>query len=146
MSTGRSADLVRKAKEAGIRVTCEVTPHHVALTHEAVGSYETHAKMNPPLRPESDRQALLAALADGTIDAIATDHAPHHADEKCVEFSARRSAWWARDRRLDLFGPLGPRRVIGLSRWSSFCQPDRLACCVSRKDRCAWGRCGHHRA
>jgi dihydroorotase len=87
MSTGRSADLVRRAKEARIRVTCEVTPHHFALTHEAVAGYDTHAKMNPPLRTESDRQALLAAIADGTVDAIATDHAPHNVDEKCVEFS-----------------------------------------------------------
>jgi dihydroorotase len=87
MSTGRSADLVRRAKAAGIRVTCEVTPHHIVLTHEAVSEYDTHAKMNPPLRAESDRAALLAAVADGTVDAIATDHAPHNADEKCVEFS-----------------------------------------------------------
>ena len=87
MSTGRSADLVRQAKAAGIRVTCEVTPHHFALTDEAILGYDTHAKMNPPLREESDRVALLAAIADGTVDAIATDHAPHNADEKCVEFS-----------------------------------------------------------
>jgi dihydroorotase len=87
MSTGRSAELVRRAKETGIRVTCEVTPHHFALTDEAVAGYDTHAKMNPPLRAESDRQALLAAIADGTVDAIASDHAPHNADEKCVEFS-----------------------------------------------------------
>ncbi len=87
MSTGRSAGLVRHAKSMGIRVTCEVTPHHFALTDEAVAEYDTHAKMNPPLRSESDRQALLAAIADGTVDAIATDHAPHNSDEKCVEFS-----------------------------------------------------------
>jgi dihydroorotase len=87
LSTGRAADLVRRAKQAGIRVTCEVTPHHLALTHEAVSGYDTHAKMNPPLRAESDRAALLAAIADGTVDAIATDHAPHNSDEKCVEFS-----------------------------------------------------------
>jgi dihydroorotase len=87
MSTGRSADLVRRAKAAGIRVTCEVTPHHFVLTDDAVLDYDTDAKMNPPLRPSSDRDALLKAIADGTVDAIATDHAPHHADEKCVEFS-----------------------------------------------------------
>ena len=87
MSTGRSAELVRRAKDAGVRVSCEVTPHHFALTDEAVAGYDTHAKMNPPLREESDRQALLAAIADGTVDAIASDHAPHNADEKCVEFS-----------------------------------------------------------
>ncbi len=87
MSTGRSADLVRRAKILGIRVTCEVTPHHFALTDAAVAGYDTNAKMNPPLRSESDRTQLLAALADGTVDAIATDHAPHNSDEKCVEFS-----------------------------------------------------------
>jgi dihydroorotase len=87
MSTGRSAELVRRAKASGIRVTCEVTPHHFALTHEAVLEYDTDAKMNPPLRTAWDRDTLIQALADGTIDAIATDHAPHHADEKCVEFS-----------------------------------------------------------
>jgi dihydroorotase len=87
MSTGRAADLVRRAKAAGVRVTCEVTPHHLALTDEAVLAYDTDAKMNPPLRAASDRAALLQAIADGTVDAIATDHAPHHSDEKCVEFS-----------------------------------------------------------
>lgn len=87
LSTGRSADIVRRGKKAGIRVTCEATPHHLALTDEAVSGFDTNAKMNPPLRPESDRRALLKALQDGTVDAIATDHAPHHADEKNVEFS-----------------------------------------------------------
>jgi dihydroorotase len=87
MSTARSAGLVRTAKASGIRVTCEVTPHHFALTDAAVAGYDTNAKMNPPLRSESDRRELLAALADGTIDAIATDHAPHNTDEKTVEFS-----------------------------------------------------------
>jgi dihydroorotase len=87
MSTGRAAALVRSAKAAGVRVTCEVTPHHLVLTDQAVLAYDTDAKMNPPLRAAADRAALLAAIADGTVDAIATDHAPHHTDEKCVEFS-----------------------------------------------------------
>ena len=87
ISTARSVDFVRQGKQRGIRVTCEVTPHHLVLTEDAVGDYDTNAKMNPPLRSEEDRQAILEAIADGTIDAIATDHAPHHADEKCVEFS-----------------------------------------------------------
>jgi dihydroorotase len=87
MSTGRSADLVRHAKGRNVRVTCEVTPHHLVLTDEAVATYDTSAKMNPPLRDDADRKALLEALADGTVDAIATDHAPHHSDEKCVEFA-----------------------------------------------------------
>ncbi len=87
MSTGGSARLVRRAKDAHLRVTCEVTPHHLVLTDDAVAGYDASVKMNPPLREAADREALLAALADGTVDAIATDHAPHHADEKCVEFS-----------------------------------------------------------
>ncbi len=87
MSTARSARFVREAKAQNIRVTCEVTPHHLLLTDEAVGEYDTDSKMNPPLRVDSDLQGLREALADGTVDAIATDHAPHHRDEKCVEFS-----------------------------------------------------------
>jgi len=88
MSTGGGAGFVRRAKERGVRATCEVTPHHLVLTDEAVGDYDTNAKMNPPLRSEDDRLRLIEALADGTVDAIATDHAPHHRDEKCVEFAA----------------------------------------------------------
>ena len=87
LSTGRAVDFVRRAKERGVGVTCEVTPHHLVLTDEAIRDYDTDAKMNPPLRAERDRLALVAALADGTVDAIATDHAPHHRDEKGVEFS-----------------------------------------------------------
>ena len=67
-------------------VTCEVTPHHFTLTDEALAGYDTHVKMNPPLRETADRDALIEGLKDGSIDAIATDHAPHHADEKQVEF------------------------------------------------------------
>lgn len=87
LSTGKSAEFVRRGKAEGVRVTCEVTPHHLALTDEAVSEYDTDAKMNPPLRSDRDRKQLLEAIADGTVDAIATDHAPHHHDEKCVEFS-----------------------------------------------------------
>jgi len=86
LSTKGSVEAVRRAKQKGLRVTCEVAPHHFALTDEAVQSFSTNLKMNPPLRSEEHRHALLEALADGTIDAIATDHAPHHFDEKNVEF------------------------------------------------------------
>ena len=88
VSTARALDLVRRGKASGLNVTCEVTPHHLVLTDEEVAAsgYSTRVKMNPPLREASDLVALAAALADGTIDAIATDHAPHHADEKAVEF------------------------------------------------------------
>lgn len=87
VSTKGSVELVRQAKKRGVRVTCEATPHHFTLTDEAVRGYETNAKMNPPLRSSEDVAAIRAGLADGTIDAIATDHAPHHFDEKNVEFN-----------------------------------------------------------
>jgi dihydroorotase len=89
MSARQSLRAVRGGKERGARVTCEVTPHHFTLTDEALDGpvkYDTNLKMNPPLREAADRDAMLEGLADGTIDAIATDHAPHHADEKLVEF------------------------------------------------------------
>ncbi|MFQ5742528.1 MAG: dihydroorotase [Acidobacteriota bacterium] len=86
LSTAGALDRVREAKRRGVAVTCEVTPHHFELTDEAVREFDTNTKMNPPLRSAADRDAVLAALADGTIDAIASDHAPHHADEKALEF------------------------------------------------------------
>lgn len=86
ISSAGSVEMVRQARASGIHVTAEVSPHHLWLTDEAVVGYNTNAKMNPPLRTEEDRQALRAALADGTIDVVATDHAPHHKDEKDVEF------------------------------------------------------------
>ena len=88
LSTRGSLEKVRRAKEDGVVVTCEATPHHLVLTDQAVADadYDPNTKMNPPLRGEDDRQALLEGLRDGTIDAIASDHAPHHADEKLVEF------------------------------------------------------------
>jgi dihydroorotase len=88
VSTAGAVALVREAKTQGLDVTAEVTPHHLFLTEEAVEGYGTDAKMAPPLRTRADVAALRAGLADGTIDAIATDHAPHHRDEKEVEFEA----------------------------------------------------------
>jgi dihydroorotase len=87
MSTKGSVQLVREAKSRGQRVSCEVTPHHFMLTHEAIKVHGTHAKMNPPLREQSDVAAILQGLADGTIDAIATDHAPHAEHEKHCELA-----------------------------------------------------------
>ena len=109
LSTARSLELVREAKARGLAATCEVTPHHLLLTDEevATSAMSTNAKMKPPLRSEDDRQALLAGLADGAIDAIASDHAPHHADEKDVEFS------------------LAPFGIVGLETTLSLCL-DRL--------------------
>ena len=86
LSTKKALDAVRAARREGLHVTCEVTPHHFALTEERIGLYDTHAKMNPPLRAEADRAAMIEGLLDGTIDAIATDHAPHAAHEKEQEF------------------------------------------------------------
>lgn len=87
VSTEQSLAVIRAAKKRGVRVTAETAPHYFTLTEEAVEGYNTHAKMNPPLRTEKDRQAIRAALADGTLDAIATDHAPHSVLEKDVEFN-----------------------------------------------------------
>ncbi|HXJ86294.1 MAG TPA: dihydroorotase [Candidatus Binatia bacterium] len=86
LSTADALKAVRRGKRAKARVTCEVTPHHFALIDENVGQYDTNCKMNPPLRSAADREAILVALADGTVDAIATDHAPHAPHEKVVEF------------------------------------------------------------
>jgi dihydroorotase len=86
VSTAKAMSLIREAKAQGLHVTCEVAPHHFTLTDEAVGDYDTHAKMNPPLRAEADRLAMIAGLMDGTVDCIATDHAPHAAHEKEQEF------------------------------------------------------------
>jgi dihydroorotase len=94
VSTAKALDAVRAAKHRGLHVTCEVAPHHIAFTDEAIAGdetqrsrrYDTHFKMNPPLRSASDRDACIAAILDGTVDVIATDHAPHAEHEKNVEF------------------------------------------------------------
>lgn len=96
LSTRGGLRLLRLAKAWGLRVSAEVTPHHFTLTHEAADGYNTNAKMNPPLRERDDVEAIIEALADGTIDAIATDHAPHTVEEKQQPF------------------PLAPNGIIGL--------------------------------
>jgi dihydroorotase len=96
VSTKGSVELIRTAKKKNVRVTCEVTPHHFTLTDEIVRSFDTNTKMNPPLRSKEDVEAVKEGLRDGTIDVIATDHAPHSFDEKQVEF---------------LFAPFG---IVGL--------------------------------
>ena len=104
LSSRRSVELVRWGKALGARVTAEATPHHLTLTDQAVADmdYSTHTKMNPPLREEADRQAILEGVRDGTIDVIATDHAPHHVDEKDVEYP------------LASFGITGLETAVGL--------------------------------
>lgn len=86
MSTAVAVDLVRQGKKKGIKVTCEVTPHHFTVTDDLVRSYDTNTKMNPPLRTQKDVDAIKTGLQDGTIDVIATDHAPHSLDEKEVDY------------------------------------------------------------
>lgn len=90
LSTARSLDLVRQGRSKGLAVTCEVTPHHLLMTDEEIAKtgFSTHCKMKPPLRSGRDREAMVQGLADGSIDCIASDHAPHHPDEKDVEFNA----------------------------------------------------------
>jgi dihydroorotase len=103
LSTAEALKAVRRGKRGKARVTCEVTPHHFALIEEDVGEYNTNCKMNPPLRSAADREAILVGLADGTVDAIATDHAPHAPHEKQVEFE--RAA----------FGVTGLETALGLA-------------------------------
>jgi dihydroorotase len=103
LSTAGSVELVRQAKKQGISVTAEVTPHHFTLTDEAVCTYDTNTKMNPPLRTQDDIDALKTGLRDGTIDVIATDHAPHSFDEKEVEYIAAP------------FGVVGLETAVGLA-------------------------------
>jgi dihydroorotase len=86
LSARESIDAVQAAKAAGVQITCEASPHHLLLTHDDVRTLDTRFKMNPPLRADEDRRALVDALRDGTIDCIATDHAPHARDEKEVPF------------------------------------------------------------
>lgn len=87
ISTQGSVRIIREAKARGVKVTCETAPHYFTLTDDAVRGYNTNAKMNPPLREAADVAAIKEGLRDGTIDCIATDHAPHHIDEKDVEFN-----------------------------------------------------------
>jgi dihydroorotase len=96
LSSAGSVELVRKAKASGMNLTCEVTPHHLAFDDRALETLDTNLKMYPPVRGPEDRAALVAALRDGTIDAVATDHAPHSPEEKDVPF------------------PEAPRGVVGL--------------------------------
>jgi dihydroorotase len=116
-STRGTIELVRAAKARGVHVTAEATPHHFTLTEEAVAEYDGNAKMNPPLRGADDREALRAALADGTIDVIATDHAPHHRDEKEVEFENAAFGIVGLETALPLSLRLVEERVLTPTEW-----------------------------
>jgi dihydroorotase len=102
VSTRHGVELIRQAKARGVRVTAEATPHHLLLTDDAAQGYNTNAKMNPPLRTEADRQAVVEGFLDGTLDTLATDHAPHHYDEKEQAFDDAP------------FGIVGLETVVGL--------------------------------
>jgi len=103
LSTSGAIEAVRRAKERGLPVTCEVAPHHWTLKDEAVQNYDTNTKMSPPLRSQDHLDAIITGLRDGTIDAIATDHAPHHADEKALEYDQAP------------FGIIGLETAVGLA-------------------------------
>lgn len=115
-STARSMSLVRDARRRGLPVSCEVAPHHFTLTDSACETYDTNMKVAPPLRAESDRQALLEAIADGTVDCIATDHAPHSGVEKDVEFDCASCGMLGLETMLSLTLELVENGTISLQR------------------------------
>ena len=121
VSTAGSLDAIRRAKDAGLKVTCEIAPHHWTLTDEALAEYDTNTKMSPPLRSRNHVDALLAGLRDGTIDAIATDHAPHHADEKELEFDEAPFGIIGLETAVGLAFDLVNQGVIDLERLVSLC-------------------------
>jgi len=121
VSTCGALDAVRRAKEMGLAVTCEVAPHHWTLTDEAVRTYDTNNKMSPPLRSLDHLEALLEGLSDGTVDAIATDHAPHHADEKELEFDQAPFGITGLETAIGLAFELVHQGVITLERLVELC-------------------------
>jgi dihydroorotase len=121
VSTRGALDAVRRAKGLGLPVTCEVAPHHWTLTDEALAEYDTNTKMSPPVRSQDHVAALLEGLRDGTIDAIATDHAPHHADEKALEFDQAPFGITGLETAVGLAFDLVNQGVIDLERLVSLC-------------------------
>ena len=129
LSTAGAVDAVRSARAAGVRVTCEVTPHHLALGDELLRSFSTNLKMNPPLRSPEHRKAIIEGIADGTVDAIATDHAPHHFDEKNVEFDLAPFGVIGLETAFAVsYGELVVKKVVGLGRLIDLmsCAPARI--------------------
>ena len=122
VSTKGAVEAVRRAKAEGIKVTCEVTPHHFTLTDKAVEGYDTNTKMAPPLRSEEHLAAIIEGIKDGTIDAIATDHAPHHADEKALEYDRAPMGITGLETAIGLaFNELVHKGAIGLARLIEMC-------------------------
>ena len=143
ISTRGALEAVRRAKGLGLRVTCEVAPHHWTLTDQAVAEYDTNTKMSPPLRSPDHVGALLEGLRDGTVDAIATDHAPHHADEKALEFDQAPFGISGLETAVGLAFELVHRGVIDLERLVTLCatNPARVFNLEDRGTlrRNAWG-------
>lgn len=122
VSTKGAIEAVRRAKNEGINVTCEVTPHHFTLTDKSVEGYDTNTKMAPPLRSEEHVEAVIEGLKDGTIDAIATDHAPHHHDEKALEFDRAPFGITGLETAIGLaFNELVHKGIISLERLVELC-------------------------
>ena len=121
VSTRGAVEAVRTAKEAGLKVTCEVAPHHWTLSDENVADYDTNTKMSPPLRSNDHIDAILEGLSDGTIDAIATDHAPHHLDEKTLEFDRAPFGITGLETAVGLAFELVHRGIIDLQRLVALC-------------------------
>lgn len=121
VSTSGALDAIRRAKEMGLAVTCEVAPHHWTLTDDALAEYDTNTKISPPLRSGNHVAALLEGLRDGTIDAVATDHAPHHADEKGLEFDEAPFGITGLETAVGLAFDLVNQGVIDLERMVSLC-------------------------
>jgi dihydroorotase len=122
VSTRGTIEAVRRAKKEGVNVTCEVAPHHFTLTDKAVEGYDTNTKMAPPLRSQDHLEAILEAMADGTIDAIATDHAPHHADEKALEYDRAPFGITGLETAVGLaFNELVHKGIISLERLVELC-------------------------
>ncbi len=122
VSTKGTIEAIRRAKNEHINVTCEVTPHHFTLTDKAVEGYDTNTKMAPPLRSEEHLEAIIEGIKDGTIDAIATDHAPHHADEKALEYDRAPFGITGLETAIGLaFNELVHKGVIGLERLVEMC-------------------------
>jgi dihydroorotase len=134
LSTRQAVDMVRRAKARGLRVTAEVTPHHFTLTDAAVAEYDTNAKMNPPLRSAGDVAAVVEGISDGTIDVIASDHAPHHINLKMLEFDnapfgitgletavglALTKLGLSTSRLIELFS-INPQRILKVAPWGLF--------------------------
>jgi dihydroorotase len=121
VSTRGAIEAVRRAKREGLKVTCEVTPHHWTLTDAAVAEYDTNTKMSPPLRSQEHVEAVWEGMADGTIDTIATDHAPHHSDEKALEFDQAPFGIVGLETAVGLAFELVHKGIIGLDRIVEMC-------------------------